>query len=375
MRATRAIIHLENLRFNIEEIRKKTGNAVKLCIPVKADAYGHGALKVAVAAIQAGATHLAVASVQEGIELREAGIVSPILSFSLPIPEEIPSIIEYGLTPFVFDAEFIADLATKARQMNRFIPVHLKIDTGMGRIGCTVEQAADLARRIAREKSLQLMGTATHLSVSDSTDPDDIEYTKAQIARFSEAVNTIRAEGIDPGIVNAANSGAVIARPEALFDMVRPGIIVYGYLPSPQFAGLMPLKPVMELETQVVAIKKIMAGTAVSYGRTWTATEDTFIATLPIGYADGLNRRLSPGLRVRIGEREYPIVGRICMDQCMVNIGPDPWVQRWDRVTVFGPAPAPYSAETLARIIGTIPYEVTCNINKRVPRVYVGDQA
>mgnify|MGYP000858023586 CR=1 FL=1 len=375
MRATRAIIHLDNLQSNIAEIRRLIPAETRLCVPVKADAYGHGALRIAVAAIRAGASYLAVASVQEGIDLREAGIVSPILSLSLPIPEEIPSIIEHELTPLVVDSEFITDLAKFARSMNRVVPVHLKIDTGMGRIGCSPEQAVVLARHIAREKHLHLDGTATHLSVADSLDPEDIAFTRAQIARFSGAVKAIRAEGIDPGIVHAANSGAVLMYPEAHFDMVRPGILVYGYPPSPELAGRIPVKPVMELETQVVAIKKIAAGTAVSYGRTWTAAEDTFVATIPVGYADGLNRSLSPGLKVRIGDSDFPVIGRICMDQCMIDIGADPWVQRWDHVTIFGPAPASSSAETLAEKIGTIPYEVTCGINKRVPRVYVGDES
>lgn len=375
MRATRAIIHLENLQSNIMEIRKKISGNTRLCVPVKADAYGHGALRVAVAAIRAGASYLAVASVQEGIDLREAGIVAPILSLSLPIPEEIPSIIEHELTPLVVDSEFISAMGKIARSMNKTVPVHLKIDTGMGRIGCSPEQAVVLARQIDREKNLILEGTATHFSVADSVDPENVAFTRLQIERFNSAIASIRAEGLDPGIVHAASSGAILQYPESYFDMIRPGILVYGYLPSPELAGLMPLKPVMELETQVVAIKKIAAGTAVSYGRTWTAKQDTFIATLPVGYADGLARHLSPGLKVRIGEEEFPIVGRICMDQCMVDIGPDPWVQRWDHVTIFGPPPASASADTLAQILGTIPYEITCGINKRVPRVYIGEEA
>jgi alanine racemase len=166
--------------------------------------------------------------------------------------------------------------------------------------------------------------------------------------------------------------------------MVRPGILGYGYPPAPELAERLPVLPVMELETQVVAIKPVAAGTSVSYGRVWTAEHDTYIATIPVGYADGLLRRLSPGLKVRIGDALFPVVGRICMDQCMVDIGPDPWVQRWDHVTIFGPKPtatnqaavegAP-SAADLAALAGTIPYEITCGINKRVPRVYVGDEA
>lgn len=373
MRATRAIIHLENLQSNLAEIRKRIAPETKICVPVKADAYGHGALRVAVTALRAGATHLAVASVQEGIELRDAGIVAPILSLSLPIPEEIPSILENELTPLVADEEFIAEIGKAATATGRICPVHLKIDTGMGRIGCPAEIAIDLAKMISRNKNLELAGVATHLSVADSLAPADIAYTKKQIELFSGAIADIKAAGIDPGIVHAANSGAVLMYPEAHFDMVRPGIIIYGYPPSEELARHISLKPVMELETQVVTIKKIPSGTSVSYGRTWTAEEDTYIATIPIGYADGLPRRLSPGLSVRIGGQDFPIVGRICMDQCMIDVGADPWVQKWDHVTIFGPDPETESAQTLADMLGTIPYEITCGINKRVPRVYVGD--
>jgi len=375
MRATRAIIHLENLQYNIAQIRKIIPSGTRLCIPVKADAYGHGALRTAIAAIRAGISYLAVATVQEGIDLREAGIVAPILSLSLPIPEEIRTIIEYELTPLVVDEDFIADLGKEARLQGKTVPVHLKIDTGMGRIGCSPEEAVPLAKRIAREKNLVLEGVATHLSVSDSVKPDDIAYTRAQLELFAQACGAIRAEGIDPGIVHAANSGAVLLHPDSCLDMVRPGILVYGYPPDECLAGSIDLRPVMELETQIVAIKKVDAGSAVSYGRIWHAQEDTYIGTIPVGYADGISRKLSPGLMVRIGDSEFPIVGRICMDQCMIDLGPDPWVQRWDRVTIFGPSPAKTSAKTIADMLETIPYEVTCAINKRVPRVYVGDEA
>ncbi len=374
MRATRALIHLEHLQYNLAAIREKLPAGIRICVPVKADAYGHGALRVAVAAIRSGASHLAVAAVQEGIDLREAGIVAPILSLSLPIPEEIPHIIEYELTPLVMDADFIAELGRCARAAGKTVPVHLKIDTGMTRIGCSCAEAPELARLISREKGLVLEGVATHLSVADSPEPGDRAYTTEQLDRFDSVLAAMRRAGTDPGIVHAANSGAILLHPRALYGMARPGILVYGYLPDPALEGMIEVKPVMELETQVVSIKPVEAGTAVSYGRTWTADRDTTIATLPIGYADGLPRRLSPGLTVRIGEEQFPVVGRICMDQCMVDVGPDPWVQRWDRVTIFGPRPAAASAETLASLAGTIPYEITCGINKRVPRVYVGEE-
>lgn len=371
MRATRAIIHLDNLRDNIQEIKKHIPENTKICIPVKADAYGHGARQTAITALRSGVSKLAVATAQEGIELREAGIVAPILSLSLPIPEEIPSIIEYDLTPLVVDEDFITELGKQARLMGKTVHVHLKIDTGMGRIGCDPSETLDIAKTIVKEKNLYLEGCASHFAVADSCLETDIAYTKQQFIQFTKTCEALKAKGIDPGMLHIANSGAILQHPETALSMVRPGILVYGYLPDPCLEGTMNVKPVMEFETQLVSIKKIKKGTPVSYGRIWIAPEDTYIGTIPVGYADGLNRALSPGLQVTIHDQSYPIVGRICMDQCMINLGPDPWAQKWDHVTIFGPNPSATSAQILADQVGTIPYEITCAINKRVPRVYV----
>jgi alanine racemase len=239
----------------------------------------------------------------------------------------------------------------------------------MGRLGCLPEDAADLAAFILSQKNLSLGGIATHLAVSDSLDEADMAYTKKQLVRFREAVGQVRAAGMEPGLLHAANSGALCFHEDAFFDMVRPGIFLYGYSPAAGIAGGLEAKPVMELRTAVVFIRKLRRGEAVSYGRTWIAPEDTFIAVLPAGYADGVPRLLSNNHRVYIRGRPYPLVGRICMDQCMVNLGSETDVSRWDEAVIFGP-----NAETAADIaakIGTIPYEITCNINKRVPRVYV----
>lgn len=383
MRATQAHIHLQNLQYNIETIRSFLREGTRICIPVKADGYGHGATRVAIAAIKSGADFLAVASVQEGIELREAGIVAPILSLSLPTPDEIPSIIVHSITPLVFDPDFISELGAEAAKMHRTIPVHLKIDTGMGRIGCPHECALDIARHIVAQKSLFLEGVCTHFAASDSLAADDCAYTKTQLSRFTAAVEAIRSAGINPGIRHCASSAATLLYPETHFDMVRPGIIVYGYFPdegsdneqiqkhlAQKCDRAVAFKPVMELQTQVVAIKRVKKGDAISYGRTWIAAEDTDIATLPIGYADGLLRRLSPALSVLINGKRYPVVGRICMDQCMVNLGTTHDVKRWDVVTIFGPQNGSPTAADLAQMAQTIPYEITCGINKRVPRVY-----
>jgi alanine racemase len=315
-----------------------------------------------------------VAAVQEGIELRNGGITDQILLFSQPHPDEIEPLISANLTPFVSDIEFAELLNDQALKSKTRLPIHLKIDTGMGRLGCAAQEALSLARYAASCNALFIEGAATHLAVSDSANPQDIEYTRGQIALFQEAVAAIRSAGIEPGIIHAANSGAVILHPEAWFDMVRPGISLYGYklvdenkVPDFPFTPLQ-VEPVMELRSKVVMIKKINKGSAVSYGRTWIAQEDTFIGVLPIGYADGLPRIVSGKWQVVIGGNRYQIAGRICMDQCMVDLGCNVSVKRWDEAVIFGGA-AP-SAAALAELAGTIPYEITCNINKRVPRIF-----
>ncbi|MDR1901586.1 MAG: alanine racemase [Treponema sp.] len=375
MRATRAIIHLDNLRQNIRVVRERIGFPL-ICLPVKADAYGHGAVPVARAGLEAGADCLAVAAVDEGAELREAGIDAPILLFTLPLPEELPRLIALHLTPFVFDREFIRLLADalesalpgpKGRQP---FPVHLKIDTGMGRAGCRPEEAPDLAAFICRQKNLELAGVATHLAASDSTTEDDIGWTKTQLVRFREAVEGIKAGGLHPGIVHAANSGATALHEDAWFDMVRPGIALYGYSPFKDGPAALPVKPIMELSTQIVSIKHIKQGESVSYGRTWTAAEDTTIGILPLGYGDGLPRSLSGKWKVRMEGGLYPLIGRICMDQCMVNLGAGAKIPRWAKACIFGPGMQ--DAADMAAVTGTIPYEITCNINKRVKRIYEG---
>ncbi|GHV85180.1 alanine racemase [Spirochaetia bacterium] len=382
MRGTRALIHLDHLRDNIALVREKTGSPI--CLPVKADAYGHGALPVAKAALAAGVEYLAVATVGEGEELRKGGITAPVLLFSIALPEELETLVNANLEPLAGDADYIDALEAAAakrtaktetaHQRGKIpggkVPVHLKIDTGMGRIGCAPEEAAALAARIAGSKHLALAGTATHLAVSDSLTPEDLTYTKNQLDTFRRAVKSIRAAGIDTGIVHAANTGAVTFHNDSWFDMVRPGILLYGYAPSRDGEPAMAVKPLMELESRLVFIKEIKKGTAISYGRTWTAAEDTIIGTIPAGYADGLSRRLSNNWTVHINPAAgKPLVGRICMDQCMVDLGKNSTLQRWDRVTIFG-GTAPH-AGIMAEQLGTIPYEITCAINKRVPRVYL----
>ncbi|MDR2471585.1 MAG: alanine racemase [Treponema sp.] len=381
MRATRALIHLDHLRHNIALVREHTGR--RICMPVKAGAYGHGALPAARTALAAGVEYLAVATVPEGEELRKGGIAAPILLLSIPLPEEIPALAAAGLEPLAGDEEYIdalekaaanprrADLsgAEKSGLSGRKLPVHLKIDTGMGRIGCGPGEAAALASRIAGSKSLRLAGIATHLAASDSTLESDAAYTEKQLDAFRSAVESVRARGVDPGVVHAANTGGVCFYPGAWFDMVRPGILLYGYAPEdPRGRPALGVQPLMELESRLSFIKEVKKGRTVSYGRTWTAGEDTLLGTIPAGYADGLSRGLGNNWSVLAGGTERPLAGRICMDQCMIDLGRDSDARRWDPVTIFG---GRIHAGIMAERLGTIPYEVTCAVSGRVPRVYV----
>ncbi|GHV90669.1 alanine racemase [Spirochaetia bacterium] len=362
---------MEKFRRNLRAIRERIGPDRLICVPVKADAYGHGAAPIAAAAVEAAGVCLGVATVTEGAELRNAGFSVPILLFSQPLPDEIPELVSLDLSPFVSDGEFVDLAARTAAAAGKTLSVHLKIDTGMGRVGCRPEDAAALAGRIVSRKGLILEGTATHLAVSDSPKAEDLAYTRTQLARFREALASIRGAGINPGIVHAANSGAVILHQDAFFDMVRPGILLYGYSPvsgEASVSSALQVEPVMELVSRIVFIKKVKQGESLSYGRTWTAPEDTMIATIPVGYGDGLPRLLSGNWQVYIRGKPYPLAGRICMDQCLANLGPGSDIKRWEDVVIFGGA-AP-GADQIAARINTIPYEITCNINKRVPRIY-----
>jgi alanine racemase len=321
---------------------------------------------IARAALEAGASFLGVATVDEGAELREAGISASILLFSIAAPEELASLAAFDLRPFVSTAAYVTALEGAAASEGARIHVHLKVDTGMGRLGCAPEEALALARTIRAQKHLALEGLATHLAVQDSPLPEDLAYTAAQLARFREAADALRVAGIDPGLVHAGASGALVFHPEACFDLIRPGIALYGYPPGP-----FPARPVMELRSAVACVKQVKKGDSISYGRAWTAPEDSAIAVLPLGYGDGLPRGLSgTGFQVLIRGKPYPVVGRICMVQCMVCRGPSPEALPWDEAVIFGPQAGAETAASLAARIGTIPYEITCGISRRVPRVY-----
>ena len=377
MRATRATIDLAQLRRNLAALQRclqprtatsrqhPAARPVPICLAVKAGAYGHGAVPVARAALEAGVRAFGVATVAEGVELRDAGITAPILLFGLCLPEEAPEIARAELTALCADAALGAELARAAAAVGRTVEVHLKIDTGMGRIGCAPAAAPAVAQQLRAHATLRLTGVCTHFPVADQADQG---VSRAQLATFNRAVAAI--PGHQRLVRHTANSGAVVGLPAAHLDMVRLGILAYGYYPSDHQPHTVAVTPIMELATRIVYLKRVPAGTGISYGLTYRTSVETVIATLPVGYADGYPRALSGRAQVLIRGRRYPVVGTICMDQCLVDLGPDPEVARYDKAVLFGPDPVGPSAAELAALAGTIPYEITSGVAARVPRSY-----
>lgn len=386
MTSTIAKIYIKNLRHNLNLIKSKISSGAKMCVAIKADAYGHGAVRCAQEAVSCGADFLAIARISEGVELREAGIKIPFLMLSLCNPEEMDSLVEYDITPLVFDIDYIklVEKAVKKAGESKY-SVHLAVDTGMGRIGCLPENCADIAKYISESEYLSLGGMCTHFAVADSKKSEDREYTDFQFKNFMAAVESVKNAGINPGIRHCANSALTLDRPEMHLDMCRPGIIVYGYYPDEldreyfkEKGESIDLKPVMALSTRLVSIRDFDGGKSISYGRMWTSEKKTKIGVLPVGYADGFFRRFAKacgyceGIDVSINGKAYPVRGRICMDQCMIDLGNDD-VERWSEVLIFGPeeSGALQTAQKLADETGTIPYEITCGVGKRVPRIFV----
>lgn len=369
-RATHARIHCDYLRSNLAAIRGSIPEGTLICAALKANAYGHGAGPVSRIMRQEGVEILGVSSPSEGEELRRLGDKGRILVYGPSVPEEVPVTLDAALETMISDAVFLEVLehALKSRPASFRLPVHLKIDTGMGRIGCRPSEALTLARRMAGNPQMELAGLATHFPSADSDAPEDMEFTRHQTGVLESVSQQLRHNDINPGLVHAANSGAMALSPGSALNMVRPGIALYGYGKN---IGMDKLKPVMELVTRITAIKKVFPGESVSYGRTWRAERETWIATVPAGYADGYRRALSNKGEVLIGKRCYPVAGTVCMDQMMVNLGPQTTINLYDEVTLFGADSRGPSAEDLAEVSSTISYEILCGISARVPRIYL----
>lgn len=367
---THVRVHLANIRSNIENIRRAVGPERKILIAVKADAYGHGAVEVSRMAEKIGVDWLGVATVPEGMELRQAGIKLPILKFSPAFSEEMEEAVKHDITLAVCELDNARQLQKVCGKLGKKCEVHLKIETGMGRIGVAAEEAFALADEIVKNcPDLKIGGVMTHLPVSDEGSKT---FTQRQIDRFKKVVGDIEARlAFKFPLVHCANSGGVLAHPDSWCDMVRPGVMVYGFYPSEDTPQTILLKPGLSFKTRVSFLKLVPKGGSVGYGRTWIAPEDSWIATFPAGYADGFNRLFSNMGRVLVNGRSYPVVGRVCMDQSMCNLGPATEVKVGDEVVLIGDSGCQnISVYEWAEKLKTITYEVTCQINRRVRRYF-----
>jgi alanine racemase len=343
----------------------------RLCAVVKADGYGHGAVQVAAAALAGGASWLAVALVEEGVELRRAGIGAPILVLSEPPLAAVPEAVEAGLTLTVYTAAGIEEAARAAGRLGRETPVHLKVDTGMHRVGADPADVAALAGRVASLPVLRFEGLWTHLAVAD--EPDD-PFTGEQLARFEKVRAELAGRGLVPEMVHAANSAGTILHPAARLDLVRCGISLYGYPPAAGVAGTVELTPALSLKAEVTMVRRLAAGERPSYGRRRPLPADSVVVTVPLGYADGVVRALGhAGGEVLVVGRRRPLAGTVTMDQLMVDCGPDAVVEVGDEVVLLGRQGAEaITADDWARLLGTISYEVLCGVGPRVDRRYTG---
>lgn len=363
-----AEIDLSAIRHNIKEARRAVGEHVALMAVVKANAYGHGATQVAKAACEAGASWLGVALPEEGAYLRESGVTQPILILTEAAPPAIPLMLDHTLTATIFSVRAAHALSEEAAARGKTVGVHVKVDTGMNRVGLTPDRTLPFLRELRGLPGLEVEGIFTHFSEADDPESD---YTAYQLNRFRSLIRELEGEGICPPIKHAANSAAVYLHPDSHFDMVRVGISLYGLHPSNATKGLVDLKPAFELKARLSFVKDLACGEGVSYSRTYRTTCDTVIGTVPAGYGDGYPRSLSNKIEVLINGCRCPAVGNICMDQFMVDLGPDSAVKVNDEVVLIGrQGNEQISVDDIAAILGTINYEVVCMISGRVPRVY-----
>ena len=374
LRRTWAQIDLDALRHNLAEIRALLREDCMLLGVVKADAYGHGDRWCAREMEECGVNWFGVSNLDEALSLREGGIKSPILIFGTTPPELAGQLAKYRVTQTVFSPEYALELQQSAKSLGVQVDVHIKIDTGMGRIGFDGFDplcCADEVERVYGYESLRCEGIFTHFSAAD--DPASDGYTRAQFARFQAVCGELASRGITFKIRHCCNSAGTLRFPEMHLDMVRPGLILYGLLPDGCCAGKADLHPVMQLKTIVSMVKKVPAGRDISYGRIYTTGEETTIATVPIGYADGYHRALSSKGTMLVRGQEVPVIGRVCMDQLMHDVTGVDGVCAGDEVTVIGRDGAcAVTVEQMALCAGsTFNYEIVCLIGKRVPRLYL----
>jgi alanine racemase len=361
-------IDLNAIKHNLTAIRERIGNDSAILFAVKADGYGHGAVKVTRMAEDHELCNMfGVSSPLEGIELREAGIKLPILNLGLILPRRdvIDTVLDYDLTQTVADYNLAKEISLAAKDKRKTALLHLKIDTGMGRIGCLADSALEIGKKISTLENIILEGIFTHFPVSDETDS---EFTRTQVGTFKSIIEQFEKADIKIKYKHTANSGGILNYKESFFNMIRPGLIAYGYRPSENCENSIELSPSMTFKSYIIFIKRVPKGTRLSYGLIYKTESDTNIATVPVGYGDGYSRSLSSKGKVIINGKIYPVAGRVCMDQILIDLGNNEYPLGTD-VILFGKEKI--TAETVAEWIGSVPYEVTCAISKRVQKVYL----
>jgi len=364
---TEALIDLNRISHNLRVIRQRVGQGVRICPAVKADAYGHGAVEVSKRLERDGADMLAVAAVEEGIELRQGAVKLPILVLGALLKEQAGDLKKYRLTPIITDMEFAKHLNGVAAGMEP-MAVHVKIDTGMGRLGFPESEALGAVMKIRALKNIKVEGLMTHFPSSDERDKG---FTRGQIQKFKKITENLKKEAMEIPIIHSANSAAVIDLGESYFNMVRPGIMIYGLMPSKEILGSIDIRPAMKIVSRIVHIRKVGAGEAISYGRTFVTKRESLIGVVAMGYADGYNRLLSNRASVKVRGRYAPVVGRVCMDQFMIDLTEIGHVEVGSEVVVYSDNRAEAnSVENIAFMLNTIPNEVVCAVSKRVKRRY-----
>ncbi|MCQ2419267.1 MAG: alanine racemase [Clostridia bacterium] len=370
-----ADISLDNLAHNYTQLRGNVPSSCKFLGVVKADAYGHGAVPISHYLRDLGADYLAVSNIEEALQLRRGDIRLPILILGYTPAIYAEDLVDMNIRQEVHSLEYAQQLNQHLEGTDDVLPVHIKLDTGMSRLGFFAydcEQTLDELKAVAALPHLHIEGVFMHFPVADSHLKENEDFTRLQYQRFLSMLDSLKGLGIEPELRHCCNSAASILYPEYALDMIRPGIATYGIAPSDELRGEIDLRPLMSLHTSISQIRTFAPNISVSYGRTYTTSESRKIAVLTIGYADGLNRNFSNQISFLLHGKRVPVVGRICMDMCMVDVTEVDNVKVGDKVTVFGTnSGAEIPVEELSDALHTIPYEVLCGINKRIPRIYL----
>jgi len=373
-RPTIAVINLRSLRANFDRIRAAISQRCGILAVVKADAYGHGFMDISAELEKLGVTAFGVAFLAEGIQLRKSGIDRPVLVLGGIYPGQERKCVGFNLSTAVFDLEQVRAMDAAAGKLFRKALLHLKIDTGMGRLGILHDQAEEFFRELRRFRNVELEGVFSHFASADELDGDGETYTQRQEERFAAAVGAARRHGFSPRYVHIANSAAAMSRDLPCCNLIRPGITLYGALPSDGFEGKLDLQPVMSLRSRIGMLKWVEPGTSISYARRYVAGHRTLIASVPAGYADGYLRAFTNRGEALVRGKRARVTGTVCMDWIMLDVTGIDGVAVGDEVTLMGCDREGncIRAEELAALAGTIPYEIFCGISKRVPRVYEG---